>query len=277
MISITAPLHTNTHTMHGLLNANIMSHSPIPEMVSAWQNTSCIKKIWLFSSDWSGAVSLSDLRKSSGTGYACPHNLFLHWQGSVLRQKCRFKAYKPKFKPRKCHKTQITDRSVFVNRTYLDFQSLNLEYFSEMDTVHSSRESKKTLLTFYITKEKLFLAFLMNRCTKVAVRLVFDHLEKRLGNYEFVSLFEYVLTDRGSEFGDPVGLETGISEIQRCNLYYCDTMRRDNIVTSIPRSLKLSFWSSKISLLTFTYSPWVLFFKTAKKSLLSIEKRRWLC
>lgn len=69
---------------------------------------------------------------------------------------------KPKYKPRKCHKTQITDRSAFVNRTYLDFQSLDLEYFAEMDTVHSSRESKKTLLTFYFTKEKLFLAFLMN-------------------------------------------------------------------------------------------------------------------
>ena len=132
---------------------------------------------------------------------------------------------KPKFKPRKCHKTQITDRSVFVNRTYLDFQSLNLECFAEMDTVHSSRESKKTLLTFYFTKEKLFLAFLMNRCTKGAVRLVFDHLEKRLGAYEFASLFEYVLTDRGSEFGDPESLETGNSEIQRCSLYYCDPMR----------------------------------------------------
>ena len=27
-----------------------------------------------------------------------------------------------KFKPRKCHKTQITDRSVFINRTYADFR-----------------------------------------------------------------------------------------------------------------------------------------------------------
>lgn len=65
----------------------------------------------------------------------------------------------------------------------------------------------------------------MNRCTKGAVRLVFDHLEKRLGTFEFVSLFEYVLTDRGSEFGDPNALETGIDTIQRCSLYYCDPMR----------------------------------------------------
>ena len=132
---------------------------------------------------------------------------------------------KPKFKPRKCHKTQITDRSVFTNRTYTDFQLLDPDVHVEMDTVHSSRESKKTLLTFFFPKEKLFLAFLMNHCTKGAVRLVFDHLEKRLGTYEFLSLFEYLLTDRGSEFGDPEALETGVEGIQRTSIYYCDPMR----------------------------------------------------
>ena len=130
-----------------------------------------------------------------------------------------------KFKPRKCHKTQITDCSVFTDRTYSDFCSLDLSSFVEMDTVHSSRESNKTLLTLFFTKEKLFLAFLLNRCTKGAVRLTFDRLEKRLGTYEFISVFENILTDRGSEFGDPVSLETGLQGIQRSSIYYCDPMR----------------------------------------------------
>ena len=111
------------------------------------------------------------------------------------------------FKPRKSHKTQITNRAAFINRTYADFRDLELESFAEMDTVHSSRDSKKTLLTFFLTKEKLFLAFLMNRCTEGAVRLVFDRLEKRLGTYEFLTVFEHILTDRGAEFGDPDSLE----------------------------------------------------------------------
>lgn len=132
---------------------------------------------------------------------------------------------KPAFKPRKCHKTQITDRFVFTGRLYSDFQALGLEYHVEMDTVHSSRESRKTLLTFFFTREKLFLAFLMNRCTKGAVRLVFDHLEKKLGTYEFLTLFEHLLTDRGSEFSDPGSLETGIYGIERTSIYYCDPMR----------------------------------------------------
>lgn len=129
------------------------------------------------------------------------------------------------FKPRKCHKTQITNRAVFLNRTYDDFKALELSSFREMDTVHSSRESKKTLLTFFFTKEKLFLAFLMNRCTEGAVRLIFDRLEKRMGTYEFLSVFEYILTDRGAEFGDPESLETGVNGIQRTSIYYCDPMQ----------------------------------------------------
>ena len=129
------------------------------------------------------------------------------------------------FKPRKVHNTQISNREAFHGRLYSDFCNLNLPFHVEMDTVHSSKESRKVLLTLFFTKEKLFLAFLMNRCTEGAVRLVFDRLEKRMGTFEFNSVFEYILTDRGSEFGDPDSLETGVNGIQRTSIYYCDPMR----------------------------------------------------
>lgn len=132
---------------------------------------------------------------------------------------------KVKFKPRKCHNTQIKNRTVFRGRMYTDFQTLAPDHWTEMDTVHSSNESKKVLLTFFLKQEKLFLAFLMNRCTKGAVRAVFDRLEKKLGTYDFLCLFGILLTDRGSEFGDPDALETGINGIERTNIYYCDPMR----------------------------------------------------
>lgn len=132
---------------------------------------------------------------------------------------------KVEFKPRKVHKSQISDRRVFNGRTYADFQQLHLESFVEMDTVHSAVGSSKTLLTFFFTREKLFLAFLMNRNTEGSVRLVLDRLEKRFGTFDFLTLFEYILTDRGAEFGDPDSLETGVTGIQRTNIYYCDPMR----------------------------------------------------
>lgn len=128
---------------------------------------------------------------------------------------------KVKFKPRKVHKTQISDHRVFQDRTYADFQQLELSSFVEMDTVHSASGSSKTLLTFFFTREKLFLAFLMNRNTEGAVRLVFNRLEKRFGTYDFQTLFKYILTDRKSEFGDPESLETDFTGIQRTSIYYC--------------------------------------------------------
>ncbi len=65
----------------------------------------------------------------------------------------------------------------------------------------------------------------MNRNTEGSVRLVLDRLEKRFGTFDFLTLFEYILTDRGAEFGDPDSLETGVTGIQRTNIYYCDPMR----------------------------------------------------
>jgi len=132
---------------------------------------------------------------------------------------------KVKFKPRKVHKTQIKDRTVFNGRMFTDFQSLGLDYFTEMDTVHSSQESKRVILTFFLTREKLFLAFIMNRCTKGAVKLIFDKLERQLGTYDFLTLFSTILTDRGSEFGDPEALETGTDGMIRSSIYFCDPMR----------------------------------------------------
>lgn len=46
---------------------------------------------------------------------------------------------KTKFRPRKCRKTQITNREVFSGRMYSDFLLLDPDYIeraAEMDTVH---------------------------------------------------------------------------------------------------------------------------------------------
>ena len=76
---------------------------------------------------------------------------------------------KVKFKPHKVHKTQIKDRTVFEGRMYTDFQQLGLDHFAEMDTVHSSQDSKRVILTFFLTREKLFLAFVMNWSCKAGL------------------------------------------------------------------------------------------------------------
>lgn len=145
-------------------------------------------------------------------------------QGILLARNIDLKR-KPRFKPRKSHQIQISNREIFLGRTFLDFQDLMPEQVVEMDTVISAGNSRKVLLTFYFRKQKLFLAFLLNRKTSAEVRRVFDRLETRLDTYLFLSLFETILTDRGTEFGDPEALETGIHDIQRTSIYYCDPMQ----------------------------------------------------
>lgn len=52
----------------------------------------------------------------------------------ILKQKIHFK-------PRKCHKTQITDRAVFTTRLYRDFFSLGLMSYVQMDTFDEPMQS----------------------------------------------------------------------------------------------------------------------------------------
>lgn len=145
-------------------------------------------------------------------------------QGILLSRNIDLKR-KPKFKPRKHTKKGIQNKEIFINRTYDDFRKLNPEHFVEMDTVVSAKGSNKCILTFYDTETELLIARLLNRCTLGAVRMAIDTLEKSLGTYEFLTVFETLLTDRGSEFSDPVAIETGIHDIQRTSVYFCDPMR----------------------------------------------------
>lgn len=148
-------------------------------------------------------------------------------QGLLLTKNIHLKR-KVKFKKRKVHKTQITNREVFIGRTYSDFISNGgLECgFWEMDTVMSARGSLKCILTFYYPPCELLLAHLMNRCTPGAVKLVFGALQNALGDvYDFASVFECILTDRGHEFARPDELEQGNDDFKRTKIYYCDPMR----------------------------------------------------
>jgi len=135
---------------------------------------------------------------------------------------------KVKFKKRKIHKTQITDRAIFEGRTYSDYQSYDWSGYDvwQMDTVMSARGSLKCILTLYLPSCELLIAHLMNRCTPGAVKLIFNALEKALGDsYEFACVFNAILTDRGHEFGRPDELEKSSDEFQRTSIYYCDPMR----------------------------------------------------
>lgn len=148
-------------------------------------------------------------------------------QGILLTRNIDLKR-KVKFKKRKCHTTQILNREVFIGRTYADFRETHSDEmdFWEMDTVKSGQGSTKCILTIYFPQIEFLIGRLMNRCTEGAVRLEFERLQRALGDhFEFSFLFPVILTDRGSEFGDPVSLEKDKQGNSRTSIFYCDPMR----------------------------------------------------
>lgn len=133
---------------------------------------------------------------------------------------------KVRYKPRK-HRlnTQPRDYTVREGRTYEDFQRLLLEHPTasvvEMDTV-VGRKGGKVLLTMLVRSCRLQLAFLMDNQTQACVKAQFDSLREALGEELFSLVFRVILTDNGSEFLDPLSLETLSSGMGLSKVYFCD-------------------------------------------------------
>ncbi|MBK5247754.1 MAG: IS30 family transposase, partial [Peptostreptococcaceae bacterium] len=137
-------------------------------------------------------------------------------------------ARKVKYKPRKVKRQELKVPSWCEGRTYADFLVFLAENPDlnavEMDTVIGCQSSKKVLLTLYFRHLKCMLIFLLPDKKQSSVLSVFEDLEKLLGTETFTSVFPVILTDRGTEFGDPDALETGNGSIRRTNIYFCDPL-----------------------------------------------------
>lgn len=135
---------------------------------------------------------------------------------------------KVRYKVRKKKPPVRVDKQCHLGRTYEDF----LEYTAanpdvpivEIDSVER-RKGGKVLLTVFFRNSNLMLAFLRGRNTARSVTEVFEWLYETLGHEQYCRLFPIILTDRGSEFTDPVSIEcTKLGEI-RSRVFYCDPQR----------------------------------------------------
>lgn len=133
---------------------------------------------------------------------------------------------KVKYKPRKVQKDSSGDlRKYIVGRTYNDF----LNYLEshpdtnviEMDTVVGP-EPGKALLTFLFRNCNLMLAFLIDNLTAQSVINVFHFLQSNLGSEKFAKTFPVILTDRGSEFSNPIALECDEYGEVLSKVFYCN-------------------------------------------------------
>ena len=135
---------------------------------------------------------------------------------------------KVKYRPRKNTQKQRTrmETAIRKERTYQHF----LEYIGqnpdasivEMDTVEGIKGGK-VFLTLLFRTSKLMLIFLLENKTMICVEKEFVKLKKKLGTELFKKLFKVILTDNGSEFFNPVSIETdeNTGEILS-HVFYCD-------------------------------------------------------
>jgi transposase, IS30 family len=136
-----------------------------------------------------------------------------------LRRKVKYKQRK------KATQSSIATREFRKGRSYEDFQKLLKEYPStsvvEMDTVEGTKGGK-VLLTLMFRNCSLMLAFLLESKTQEEVKRVFDYLSNMLGVEKFNKLIPVMLTDNGSEFQNPISMESnGYGEI-RTKVFYCN-------------------------------------------------------
>ncbi len=135
---------------------------------------------------------------------------------------------KVKYKPRKQERPKGKDTGIFEGRTYNDFMKYVESHpetnVVEMDTVVGCEGSRKVLLTLFFRSCKLMLIYLLPDKTEASVKKVFDHLEEKMSALGFYSTFPVILTDRGTEFSNPDGLECGIDNAIRTSIFFCDPM-----------------------------------------------------
>ncbi|MFQ9891591.1 MAG: transposase [Emergencia sp.] len=108
---------------------------------------------------------------------------------------------------------------------YLEYLNCNPDAMvSQMDTV-VIHPGGQAILTILLMNCDLQLMFLRQRNTARSVTEIFSRLREILSDDEFRTLFQVILTDRGTEFSDPGRIESDpdTGEVQ-CHVFYCNPM-----------------------------------------------------
>lgn len=130
--------------------------------------------------------------------------------------------YKPRYKSKQ---SKAVFRQIKIGRTYEDYTKYMNENHNvsvvEMDTVESANKSAY-LLTLHFINSNLQLAYILPTKEAAGVVAVFDDLEEKLGTEAFKQIFQVILTDNGTEFSNPKGIETNSNTGEiRSKVFFC--------------------------------------------------------
>lgn len=141
---------------------------------------------------------------------------------------------KVKYKKRKRNENQYVkvDKACRVGRTYADFLAFIKEEenrylpIAEMDSVEGKKGvGDKVCLTLFFDSCSMMFGYIRDQNSASSVTKVFNDLKSALGEDVFAKLFPIILTDRGTEFSDPVSIEMSLDGKRRLShVFYCDPM-----------------------------------------------------
>lgn len=169
------------------------------------------------------ATDADMLNVSSRTVYKYIHENLLNVKPYQLQRMVRFKIRK------KAGPAVKIDRSCHVGRTYDDFKvfmeknpDLNVV---EMDSICGRYNDRPAILSLLFRNCDLQLFFYRKDNTARSVTDIFKWLRSVLTDEEYETLFPVILTDRGSEFTNPVPIETNLyTGVIQTKVFYCDPM-----------------------------------------------------
>jgi len=157
--------------------------------------------------------------------YVSEKSIYRYVSGSLLTSKNIDMPRVVRMKPRKRKPVEHKiDRSCRIGRTYNDFLKYTEESgvsIVEADSV-IGRVGGKCLMTLMFRYCNLMLAFIRNHNTSQSVIDIFDWMYRKLGAERFSKLFPVILFDNGSEFSNPVKIESDKYGNQRTKAFYCD-------------------------------------------------------
>ncbi len=133
---------------------------------------------------------------------------------------------KVRYKPRYKHTDRSRNHDRFaIGRTYAGFQKYVDEHpdinIVEMDTVIGT-PGGKVLLTLFFRSCSVLAAFLLPDKSQNSVIWRLNYLSDRLGIGLFRETFGVILTDRGTEFSNPLALECDENGEIKTRVFYCD-------------------------------------------------------
>lgn len=134
---------------------------------------------------------------------------------------------KVRYRPRKKVMVRI-DKKCHLGRTYEDFLTFmesNPDLpVVEMDSVLGAKGGK-VMLTIFFRNCSVLLAYIRDCNNARSVKDIFNMLDERLGRETFQKLFPVILTDRGSEFSNPLSIECDEYGELRTRVFFCDPQR----------------------------------------------------